>query len=158
MTAHDDRFAEFMAVMAPTRGPELAPDSTAPQSQVAPLPPATQSITDDSTSAHEGQVNRAPSRSQGEVAAPAAPADDGAAANEALSDADYLARRMKRRLDDVEGDEDGEGVAETVQRDPLWVQEDGEGGPASGRAPLAEALSPPDEASHPSWRSHPGFD
>ncbi|GAA5917255.1 hypothetical protein JCM8208_006771 [Rhodotorula glutinis] len=142
----DDRFSEFMAVMAPSRlHAEPAPAEPAP-ADLAPAAARAHELADapapsSSYSPHDRHPGPATASSppvprDDRVVLADAPVDDGAAANAELSDADYLARRMKRRIDDLD---DVEGPpAELAQRDPLWVQEDGD-----GPDPTAAALDDP---------------
>jgi len=78
------------------------------------------------------------------VPVPAVDPDDGAAGNAELSDADYLARRMKRHIDDVDVDST---TAELAAQDPLWVQEDGDRLTSSRSAPGDSAPASSDQAS-----------
>ncbi|GAA5825965.1 hypothetical protein JCM3770_001184, partial [Rhodotorula araucariae] len=144
--AQDDRFAEFMAVMAPARTYTEAA-ATAPPSKpnVSPAPPAENSQQSTALTAaidiSLGGPGPTVSSVLHQAASPAATVvvADGAAEDETLTDADYLARRMKRRLDDVEGSD------ETEPRDPLWVQEDGEAVLSAGGQPQGDAAVVSDE-------------
>ncbi|GAA5857040.1 hypothetical protein JCM9279_003443 [Rhodotorula babjevae] len=124
----DDRFIEFMAVMAPARlnaGLSNADvSSTADRSRQledAAAPPQPPSASSSSATVAAAPVSAPP---DGPAVVPVVELDDGAAGDVELSDADYLARRMKRRIDEV--DDEGPS-ANLAAQDPLWVQEDGDG-------------------------------
>ncbi|BGP51518.1 Multiple RNA-binding domain-containing protein 1 [Rhodotorula kratochvilovae] len=133
----DDRFAEFMAVMAPARtytDAAAAPPSQAAAAAAEPVAESSQRLA--TTTRGDAGISEpsAPSRAPPQGAAVPEATEvqvDGAAEDETLTDADYLARRMKRRFEDV--DEAGEPAA----RDMLWLQEDGE-----------EASTPAEQVQH----------
>ena len=102
-----DRFADFLAVMNPAKSVQ-AESSSMNEDVQALLAPA--------AAAGEGTKKDQKAKKNkkgGDEAAPAAaepPAEsDGAAQDEELTDAEYLARRMKRKLSEVD-DDDEDGV------------------------------------------------
>nr|CRX79187.1 hypothetical protein ls5931a1_00023 [Leucosporidium scottii] len=106
-----DRFAEFMAVMAPRRNraveenPEAAAQSLLPSTSTAasapaPLPSAPVAA-------------KAPASTE-----PPAEARDGAAEDDSLTDLEYMARRMKRSLEDAANDDDDDDEV------PAWEQDE----------------------------------
>ncbi|POY72886.1 hypothetical protein BMF94_4047 [Rhodotorula taiwanensis] len=114
----DDRFADFMAVMAPTKSLQ-AESSSMNQDVHAVLTGSSTGTT--TTSAEKKAKKKLTAKAEEAVAAPVAVEveqvdEDGAAQDEELTDAEYLARRMRRTL----GDADQTAVTEVIA--------DGEGG------------------------------
>ncbi|BGP19915.1 Multiple RNA-binding domain-containing protein 1 [Rhodosporidiobolus nylandii] len=100
--SQDDRFNDFMALMAPKKSLLESAPSAVPADFVPP-PSSAAPVASTSTSATPAAPSPAPkpstSATQLEEEEPEAPAD-GAAEDEELTDAEYLARRMKRLQDE----------------------------------------------------------
>ncbi|KAM0786073.1 hypothetical protein ACM66B_006884 [Microbotryomycetes sp. NB124-2] len=100
----DDRFDQFMSVMAPRRNhaveehvePELLPGVP----QAAAAAQSSSATKQDSTQANASNNHL----NDGVVVQASVLQDDGAALDDTVSDADYLARRMKRTLSDVDAE------------------------------------------------------
>ncbi|GJN93893.1 hypothetical protein Rhopal_006952-T1 [Rhodotorula paludigena] len=120
-TGRDDRFADFLAVMAPSRRLDTVVTDNA--SLVASAKPFSAAPLESSAAieanAHAATAARATPPSPQRKAQPAA--QDGAALDETLSDADYLARRMKRKLADDEVEDDD---ALSASGSAAWAQDD----------------------------------
>ncbi|GAA6062934.1 hypothetical protein JCM10212_005947 [Sporobolomyces blumeae] len=104
----DDRFQDFLAVMAPSRSSaRREPPSTAPPAQA-------QDTTLESLASDDNARRAQVERSDGSEASsnkPDAGEPDGAADDDALTDAEYLAKRMKRSIGDVQTEVETEDSA-----------------------------------------------
>ena len=108
-----DRFADFLAVMNPAKSVQ-AESSAMNEDMQALLAPASAAGEGSKTDQKATKKNKKGGDDAAAAALPAAaaaaestPESDGAAQDEELTDAEYLARRMKRKLSEVDDDEDG---------------------------------------------------
>ncbi|ORY86005.1 hypothetical protein BCR35DRAFT_302638 [Leucosporidium creatinivorum] len=105
-----DRFAEFMAVMAPRRNRAVEENPEAAAASLLPSAPAPAPIyTPSSTAPVATKVETTTEPPAAEEAR------DGAAEDESLTDLEYMARRMKRSLEDAAGDDEDT---------PTWEQDE----------------------------------
>lgn len=117
-----DRFADFLAVMNPAKSVQAESSSmnTDVQALLAP-----EGATVGSTKESKPTKKKTKGGDDAAAAEPT-PESDGAAQDEELTDAEYLARRMKRKLSEVDDDEDG------------VLQEEADDGVAAADAPEFE--------------------
>lgn len=115
-----DRFSEFMAVMAPRRGRALDIQSQPQGHQVQQAAPEQAAPRQRSPDALNVAIVSSTSREAPRSTSPDA-RDDGAAGDDALTDLEYMARRMKRAL--VESDEELETDEQGLEEQELGATE-----------------------------------
>ncbi|GAA6020359.1 hypothetical protein JCM10207_002080 [Rhodosporidiobolus poonsookiae] len=139
----DDRFSEFMALMAP-RKPLLQNDETDAAASAGGLVASSSTSSSAAVPSPSAKRQKAAAPEAAPVPAPEEPegeaAADGAAEDEGLTDAEYLARRMRRLAEpekEVEDEEveDAEGVVEAGKGEKAFEQPDEEGEAHEAAAP-----------------------
>ncbi|GAA5943082.1 RNA-binding ribosome biosynthesis protein MRD1 [Sporobolomyces koalae] len=130
----DSRFQDFLAVMAPPR-PSALHDQSETVSSTAAVAHASKPVPDlvDETPAPDS----APALHPPSSVLPVVPANDDAAIDDSLTDAEYLARRMKRTITSVESEDQVESFGPERDEPSLAVDS---GGP-TGTSEQAEASS-----------------
>jgi multiple RNA-binding domain-containing protein 1 len=110
-----DRFADFLAVMNPAKSVQAESSSMNEDVQALLAPAGEGTKTDQKTTKKNKKGGDDAAAALPAAAVEPTPESDGAAQDEELTDAEYLARRMKRKLSEV--DDDDEGVLQEAADD-----------------------------------------
>ncbi|TKA54848.1 hypothetical protein B0A53_02657 [Rhodotorula sp. CCFEE 5036] len=126
-----DRFADFLAVMNPAKSVQAESSSMNEDVQALLAPAGEGTKTDQKTTKKNKKGGDDAAAALPAAAVEPTPESDGAAQDEELTDAEYLARRMKRKLSEVDDDDEGvlqEEADDGVAADAPEFEQDAEDG------------------------------